>query len=56
MVLRSMATTYSRDAAAREVLEILQKSLNTPKIPSGERYTMIAIRAAIAQLDKEIFA
>jgi len=56
IALRSMAMTFSRDAAAREMLEILQKNLDTPKTPTGERYTMIAIRSAMSQLDKEIFA
>ncbi len=56
IALRSMATTFSREAAAREMLEILQKNRDTPKTPSGERYTMIAIRAAMHHLDREIFA
>lgn len=44
---RCIAQTYTRAAAAHQMLKILQKGLETPRTPAGDRYTLAAIREAM---------
>lgn len=47
LALQSIRQTYSRQAAAHEMLEVLVKCSDTPKTPDGAPYSVSSIRTAM---------